>query len=66
MASASVIDTNAKLGVSFDVQIQNEDRKKEVFATISALATQTDLIQKAIDELGVSAEDLKQDTEEDI
>jgi hypothetical protein len=52
--------------VSFDVQIQNEDRKKEVFATISALATQTDLIQKAIDELGVSAEDLKQDTEEDI
>ena len=66
MASASVIDTNAKLGVSFDVQIQNEDRKKEVYATISALATQTDLIQKAIDELGVSAEDLKQDTEEDI
>jgi len=66
MASASVIDTNAKLGVSFDVQIQNEERKKDVYATISALATQTDLIQKAIDELGVSAEDLKQDTEEDI
>lgn len=66
MARASVIDTNAKLGTSFDVQIQDNDRKKEVYATIQALADQTDLIQEAVDKLGVSADDLKQDTEEDI
>jgi putative iron-regulated protein len=66
MAAASVIDTNAKLGMAFDVQIQQEDLKAGVYKTIQALASQTDLIQKAIDELGLETDNLKDDTEEEI
>ncbi|WP_105169681.1 imelysin family protein [Pseudoalteromonas sp. T1lg23B] len=66
MAKASVIDETAKSGKSFDVQIQQAQHKEEIYAAISALAEQTDLIQQAIDALGVSAEDLKQDTDENL
>jgi putative iron-regulated protein len=66
MAAILVIDTKAKAGKPFDTQIQNAADQAAIYAAITALAAQTDLIQKAIDALGVSAEDLKQDTEENI
>ncbi|WP_440056706.1 imelysin family protein (plasmid) [Pseudoalteromonas sp. T1lg65] len=66
MASASVIDTTAKMGTPFDVQIQKQTHILEIKNTIEALASQTDLIQEAIEALEVTADDLKQDTEEQI
>lgn len=67
MATASVIDTTAKLGRSFDVQIQDAEEKQHIYSTITALVNQTDLIQKAVDALGLEIDDsLKDDTEEDI
>ncbi|MBQ4850919.1 imelysin family protein [Pseudoalteromonas sp. MMG012] len=67
MATASVIDNTAKLGMSFDVQIQNEQNKQDVYSTIQALVKQTELIQKAVDALGLEIDNsLKGDTEEDI
>ncbi|MCF2906773.1 metalloproteinase [Pseudoalteromonas sp. DL2-H2.2] len=63
----SVIDTNAKLGTSFDVQIQMDKHKAEVYAAVDALAKQTEVIQKALDALGLNADDsLVGDTDEDI
>ncbi|CAH9050637.1 hypothetical protein PSECIP111951_00232 [Pseudoalteromonas holothuriae] len=66
MGKVLIIDEIAKSGMSFDVQIQNAEHKEHIYAAISALGEQTDLIQQAIDALDVSAEDLKQDTEENI
>ncbi|BBN83445.1 insulin-cleaving metalloproteinase outer membrane protein [Pseudoalteromonas sp. A25] len=66
MAKVLIIDQTAKAGMSFDVQIQKAENQAHIYAAITALAEQTDLIQEAIDALGVSAEDLKQDTEENI
>ncbi|MDE3273143.1 imelysin family protein [Pseudoalteromonas sp. G4] len=64
MAKAAVIDTNAKLGYSFDVQIQHADLKQPVTNTIEALKSQTQVIKKAIEALEVTTGDLEQDTEE--
>ncbi|AIY64797.1 imelysin family protein [Pseudoalteromonas piratica] len=64
MAQAAVIDTNAKLGYSFDVQIQHADLKQPVTNTIEALKLQTQVIKKAIEALEVTTGDLEQDTEE--
>ncbi|KPV95749.1 Imelysin [Pseudoalteromonas sp. P1-9] len=64
MAKAAVIDTNAKLGYSFDVQIQNADLKQPVTHTIEALKSQTQVIKQAIEALEVTTGDLEQDTDE--
>ncbi|WP_042148042.1 MULTISPECIES: imelysin family protein [unclassified Pseudoalteromonas] len=64
MAKASVIDTNAKMGTSFDLQIQLADFKPAVTETIEALKAQTDVINEAITALEVTTSDLKQDTDE--
>ncbi|SFB82904.1 imelysin family protein [Pseudoalteromonas denitrificans] len=64
MAKAAVIDTNAKMGTSFDLQIQLNEFKPAVTETIKALQFQTDVINEAITALEVTTSDLKQDTEE--
>ena len=64
MAKASVIDTNAKMGTSFDLQIQLADFKPSVTNTIEALQAQTEVINEAITALEVTTSDLKQDTDE--
>lgn len=65
MAAAAVIDTKAKTGTPFDMLITNP-QQENVNAVISALSNQTDSIEQAIDALGVTTEDLRQDTEEPI
>ena len=64
MANAAVIDTNAKLGYSFDVQIQHIELKEPVTNTIEALKAQTQVIKQAIEALEVTTGELEQDTEE--
>ena len=64
MAKAAVIDTNAKLGYSFDVQIQTADLKQPITNTIEALKSQTQVIKQAIEALEVTTGDLEQDTDE--
>ena len=64
MAKAAVIDTNAKMGTAFDLQIQLADYKPAVTETIEALKAQTDVINEAITALEVTTSDLKQDTDE--
>ncbi len=66
MAAAAVIDTKAKTGTPFDVLIQQGIDQPNVVAVIEALVEQTDVIEQAIDALGVTTNDLRQDTEEDI
>jgi len=66
MAAASVIDTKAKTGMPFDVLIQQGIDQPNVLAVISALVEQTDVIEETIEALGVTTNDLRQDTEEDI
>lgn len=66
MASASVIDTKAKTGTPFDVLIQEGINQPNVVAMIQNLVAQTDVIEQAISALGVTTNDLRQDTEEDI
>ncbi|MDP7592226.1 MAG: imelysin family protein [Litorilituus sp.] len=66
MAAAAVIDTKAKTGTPFDVLIQEGIEQANVVAIIDALVQQTDEIEQAIDALGVTTSDLRQDTEEDI
>ncbi len=66
MAAASVIDTKAKTGMPFDLLIQDGFNQANVVAVIAALSAQTDVIEQAIDALGVTTEDLRQDTDEDI
>ncbi len=64
MAKASVIDTNAKMGTSFDKQIQLSAFKPAIDETIAALKSQTDVIKEVIEALEVTTSDLKQDTDE--
>lgn len=64
MIKAAVIDTSAKLGYSFDVQIQTADMKAPIYNTIDALKAQTQVIKRAIEALGVTTGDLEQDTDE--
>lgn len=66
MAAAAVIDTKAKTGTPFDVLIQQGINQPNVVAVIDALVDQTDYIEQAIVALGITANDLRQDTEEDI
>ena len=64
MAKAAVIDTTAKLGYSFDVQIQQPELKGAVTHTIEALKTQTQVIKEVIEALEVTTGDLEGDTDE--
>lgn len=66
MAAAAVIDTKAKTGTPFDVLIQEGANQANVVAIIQALSAQTDSIELAINALGVTTDDLRQDTEENI
>lgn len=66
MATAAVIDTKAKTGTPFDVLIQEGVDQPDVVAVIESLVEQTDDIEQAITALGVTTNDLRQDTEEDI
>lgn len=66
MASASVIDTKAKTGTPFDVLIQQGVDQPNIVAMIQNLVAQTDVIEQAIVALGVTTNDLRQDTGEDI
>jgi putative iron-regulated protein len=66
MAAAAVIDTKAKTGTPFDVLIQEGINQPNVVAVIETLVDQTDYIEQAIVALGITANDLRQDTEEDI
>lgn len=66
MASAAVIDTKAKTGTPFDVLIQGGVDQPNVVAMIENLVVQTDVIEQAISALGVTTNDLRQDTGEDI
>ena len=63
MAAAAVIDTKAKTGTPFDVLIQEGITQVNVVAVISALHKQTSFIEDSIDALGITAGDLRQDTE---
>ena len=66
MAAAAVIDTKAKTGMPFDVLIQQSADQANVVAVIKALTAQTDSIELAISALGVTTDDLRQDTDQDI
>jgi putative iron-regulated protein len=66
MASASVIDTKAKTGTPFDVLIQQGVDQPNIVAMIQNLVVQTDVIEQAIVALGVTTNDIRQDTGEDI
>lgn len=66
MAAAAVIDTKAKTGTPFDVLIQEGNNQPNIVAVIQALSAQTDSIELAISALGVTTDDLRQDTEEEI
>ena len=66
MSAAAVIDTKAKTGTPFDVLIQEGIEQPNVVAVIKALVKQTDDIEQAIDALGVTTGNLRDDTGEDI
>ena len=66
MAAAAVIDTKARTGMPFDTLIQQGSGQENVVAVIQALSNQTDSIELAIDALGVTTDDIRQDTEENI
>ena len=66
MAAAAVIDTKAKTGKPFDVLIQEGINQPNLIAVIDTLVTQTDYIEQAIVALGITAKDLRQDTDENI
>jgi putative iron-regulated protein len=66
MAAAAVIDTKAKTGTPFDVLIQEGIDQPNLVAVIDTLVTQTDYIEQAIVALGITANDLRQDTDQDI
>jgi putative iron-regulated protein len=66
MAAAAVIDTKAKTGTPFDVLIQEGINQQNVVSVISALVEQTDFIEQAIVALGVTTNDLRDDTNQDI
>ncbi len=62
--NASVIDTHAKTGTPFDVLIQQSIQQPNILAVINSLVSQTDVIEQAIGALGVTTNDLRQDTGE--
>ena len=66
MAAAAVIDTKAKTGTPFDVLIQESINQPNIVAVIDALVDQTGYIEQAIVALGITTNDLRQDTEEPI
>lgn len=66
MTAAAVIDTRAKTGTPFDQLIQQGVQQPNVVAVINALVEQTDDIEQSITALGITTNDLRQDTEEDI
>jgi putative iron-regulated protein len=64
VAKLLVIDQRAKDGTPFDNQIQEGITEPNIVAAIEALKLQTDVIEDAIEALGVTTGDLRQDTEE--
>ena len=66
MAAAAVIDTKAKTGMPFDMLIQEGITQPNIKAIIDALVAQTDDIEAVIDALGVTKNDLRGDTDQDI
>lgn len=66
MSAAAVIDTKAKTGMPFDVLIQQGINQPNIKAVINALVAQTDDIEKVIDALGVTTNDLRDDTDQEI
>ena len=62
--NASVIDTHAKTGTPFDVLIQQSVQQPNILAVINSLVSQTDVIEQVIGALGVTTNDLRQDTGE--
>jgi len=64
VAKLGVIDQRAKAGVPFDNQIQDGIAEPNIVAAIEALKSQTDVIEDAIEALGVTTGDLRQDTGE--
>jgi putative iron-regulated protein len=66
MSAAAVIDTKAKTGMPFDVLIQEGINQPNIKAVISALVNQTDDIEAVIDALGVTKNDLRGDTDQEI
>jgi len=66
MAAVAVIDTKAKSGIPFDVLIQQGIQQPNVIAVIEGLAKQTDDIEQVIEALGVTTNDLRQDTDQDF
>lgn len=66
MASAAVIDTKANTGFPFDVLIQEGVNQENIVEMINNLVDQTDVIEQVIEALGVTTNDLRQDTEETI
>ncbi|MEI6894494.1 MAG: imelysin family protein [Colwellia sp.] len=66
MSAAAVIDTKAKTGTPFDVLIQQGIDQENIIAVINALVAQTDDIELVIDALGVTTNDLRDDTDQNI
>ena len=66
MAAAAVIDTKAKTGMPFDILIQEGISQPNIKAVIDALVAQTDDIEAVIVALGVTTNDLRDDTDQDI
>ena len=66
MAAAAVIDTKAKTGMPFDILIQEGITQPNIKAVIDALVAQTDDIEAVIVALGVTTNDLRDDTDQDI
>jgi len=66
MSAAAVIDTKAKTGMPFDMLIQEGITQPNIKAVIAALVAQTDDIEAVIDALGVTKNDLRGDTDQDI
>jgi putative iron-regulated protein len=66
MSAATVIDTKAKTGMPFDVLIQKGITQPNIKAVISALVSQIDDIEAVIDVLGVTTNDLRDDTDQNI
>ncbi len=66
MAAAAVIDTKAKTGMPFDVLIAQGIEQENIKAVINALVAQTDDIEEVIKALGVTTNELRDDTEQDI
>lgn len=66
MALAGVIDVKAKTGKPFDVLIQEGIDQPNIRALITSLTVQTEGIEQAVEALGVTVSDLRQDTEQDF